>query len=184
MGIVLNNVQALTLASSTLKIGSDGDGSAASEQALEAAAPETDPCPIGTPCTKLKYRFGGGWKFIEVATTDRIIQVAQSGDTNNQPRSFGFWLRGDAKDCQARVRFTDSTGQAFQPDGPKIDWAGWRYVTFPMQSTDEKPLAHWGGANDGVIHYPIKWDSIFLLDNVSRQPVKGEIYLSAPTLIY
>jgi hypothetical protein len=36
----------------------------------------------------------------------------------------------------------------------------------------------------GVIHYPIKWDSIFLLDNVSRQPVEGEIYLSAPTLIY
>ena len=54
----------------------------------------------------------------------------------------------------------------------------------PMQSTEEKPLAHWGGANDGVIHYPIKWDSIFLLDNVSRQPVEGEIYLSAPTLIY
>jgi hypothetical protein len=53
-----------------------------------------------------------------------------------------------------------------------------------MQSTSEKPLSHWGGANDGVIHDPIKWDTIFLLDNVSRQPVEGEIYLSAPTLIY
>jgi len=83
-----------------------------------------------------------------------------------------------------RVRFVDASDQTFQPDGPKIDWTGWRFVTFPMQSTDEQPLAHWGGENDGKIHYPIKWDSIFLLDNVSRQPVEGEIYLSAPTLIY
>ena len=29
-----------------------------------------------------------------------------------------------------------------------------------------------------------QWDTIFLLDNVSREPVEGEIYLSAPTLIY
>ncbi|MEI9897254.1 MAG: hypothetical protein WDN28_26180 [Chthoniobacter sp.] len=72
----------------------------------------------------------------------------------------------------------------FQPDGPKIDWKGWRYVTFPMQPTAEKPFAHRGGADDGTIHYPIQWDAIFLLDNVSRQPVEGEIYLSAPTLLY
>ncbi len=93
-------------------------------------------------------------------------------------------LDGDGKECQARIRFTDSTGQTFQSDGPKIDWKGWRYVTFPMQSSKEEPLTHWGGANDGTIHYPIKWDTIFLLDNVSREPVEGEVYLSAPTLIY
>ena len=96
----------------------------------------------------------------------------------------GLWLCGDGKGCQARIRFVDFTGQTFQPDGPKIDWTGWRYVTFPLRSTEEKTLSHWGGADDGVIHYPIKWDSIFLLDNVSREPVDGEIYLSAPTLIY
>ena len=53
-----------------------------------------------------------------------------------------------------------------------------------MQTSECVSLSHWGGPNDGDIHYPIKWDSIFLLDNVSRQPVEGEIYLSAPTLIY
>jgi hypothetical protein len=42
-----------------------------------------------------------------------------------------------------------------------------------MQSSAEHPLAHWGGANDGVIHYPITWDSIFLLDNVSKEAVEG-----------
>jgi hypothetical protein len=98
--------------------------------------------------------------------------------------SYRLWLHGDGKGCAARIRFVDATGQTFQPDGPRIDWTGWRYVSFPMQSTEEKPLAHWGGANDGVIHYPIKWDTIFLLDNVLREPVEGDVYLSAPTLIY
>ncbi len=86
----------------------------------------------------------------------------------------------------ARRAFVSRTGPArsSSPTAPKLDWKGWRYVTFSMQSTPDKPLAHWGGANDEVIRYPIKWDSLFLLDNVSRQPVEGEIYLSAPTLIY
>jgi hypothetical protein len=41
-----------------------------------------------------------------------------------------------------------------------------------------------GTAEFRVIHYPIEWDSIFLLDNVSREAVEGEVFLSAPTLIY
>ena len=53
-----------------------------------------------------------------------------------------------------------------------------------MRMTEGDQLAHWGGANDGTIHYPIQWDNLFLLDNISRQAAKGEIYFSAPTLIY
>jgi hypothetical protein len=81
------------------------------------------------------------------------------------------------------MRFLDSTGQTFQIDGPKIDFSGWRLIQFRI-AEEGAQLPHWGGANDGKIHYPIRWDSIFLLDNVSREPVEGEIYLSAPTLIY
>jgi hypothetical protein len=96
----------------------------------------------------------------------------------------GWWLYGDASGCSTRLRFVDSTGQTFQADGPKIVWKGWRYVTLGLQASDSTSLAHWGGANDGTIHYPIKWDAAFLLDNGSRQPLEGEIYLSGPTLIY
>lgn len=131
------------------------------------------------PSVRLNYAFPAGWRFVQLHSVG-----AKSWDPSNQPERFALWLHGDGKGCQARIRFIDSTGQTFQADGPQIDWQGWRYVTFPMQSTDEKPLTHWGGANDGKIHYPIKWDTIFLLDNVSREPVEGEIYLSAPTLIY
>jgi hypothetical protein len=43
--------------------------------------------------------------------------------------------------------------------------------------------SHWGGVNDGEVHLPIEWDTLFLLDG-NRQAMEGEIFLSAPTLIY
>ena len=163
--------------SDKLKVSLEGDR----VNATFAKDDEAPLSPSGSPSIRLRYSFVGGWKFLRLFTSE-TLSIPQT--SRHQPTQSGLWLHGDGKGCQARIRFTDATGQTFQPDGPKIDWTGWLYITFPMQSTEEKPLAHWGGANDGVIHYPIKWDSIFLLDDVSRQPVEGEIYLSAPTLIY
>jgi len=74
----------------------------------------------------------------------------------------------------------DATGQMFQPTAAAIDWTGWRHLTFDFNV----PAGHWGGANDGVMHYPIHWDTLFLLDDVSRQKTEGALYLAAPALIY
>ncbi len=169
-----------------LQIQSDGDAKTTCQFSTKEAQPIVGPSLSETVSVQLGYQFGSGWKFIHANLRGAKLTslYPESSDAEFWPSKFGLWLHGDAKGCQAHIRFKDKTGQVFQPDGPKIDWQGWRYVTFPMQSTSEKPLARWGGANDGVIHYPIEWDSIFLLDNVSRQPVEGEIYLSAPTLIY
>jgi hypothetical protein len=43
--------------------------------------------------------------------------------------------------------------------------------------------SHWGGANDGIVHYPIRIDTLFLLDG-DRHPTQGTIYLSEPAMIY
>ena len=166
-----------------LRASSDGDPKATGDVRIDDANPAVGPAPGQITSLKLSYLFGAGWRFGQLCLAGSNTVLRSRGDRYDW-RILGLWLHGDGKRCQARIRFKDSTGQTFQPDGPKIDWKGWRYVTFPMQSTEDKPLAHWGGKNDGVIHYPIEWDAIFLLDNVSRQPVEGEIYLSAPTLIY
>jgi hypothetical protein len=42
---------------------------------------------------------------------------------------------------------------------------------------------HWGGSDDGVIHAPLRWDSVFLLDNPSRRTNRGAIYLAAPVVM-
>jgi len=165
---------------SNFKLVADGDAKVAAEQSMSwIDAPEGLPVP-GTKALKISYRMGAGWKFLRlVPKTDMLAQIESTNDL--QPSSVGMWIHGDGVVITARLRFVDSTGQTLQMDGGKIDWKGWRYVTFPISGLQS---AFWGGANDGAVHYPIKWDTLFLLDNASRQPVEGEVYLSAPTLIY
>jgi len=157
----------------------DGDAKVASRQTLVAEAPPNQPPFVDGSPFKISYDFSPGWKFVQL-TRSEIPWPRMSG----APERLGLWIYGDAGGCRPRARFKDQTGQVFQPSGPQIDWKGWRYVTFPMRITEKDELAHWGGANDGAIHYPISWDSLFLLDNISRQAAKGEIFCSAPTLIY
>jgi hypothetical protein len=158
----------------------DGAARVAAEKSMSwVDAPEGLPV-AGMKALKISYRMAAGWKFLRLVP--KTAALAQIENTNDRlPGSVGMWIHGDGVVSAARLRFVDSTGQTFQIDGGKIDWKGWRYITFPLSG---QKSTFWGGANDAAIHYPIKWDSIFLLDNASRQPVEGEIYLSAPTLIY
>jgi hypothetical protein len=185
MRVSLKDVRTIPVHSSSLSLTSDGERGAESTQELSMAAPQAGLVQPELPSARIVYRFRKGWRFIQIEpTTLKTVELIGEAGEQRAPLGFGLWLYGDSKGCQARLRFIDSTGQTFQPDGPKIDYTGWRYVNYSMESPPDHTLSHWGGANDGVIHYPIRWDSIFLLDNVSRQPVEGEIYLSAPTLIY
>jgi hypothetical protein len=167
-----------------LHLYADGDDQVAAEHTLEIAPPGPV-SPAGQEVVKLRYRFDAGWKFVAAALKTAVeIPTNPAKGESLPPLQPGIWLHGDGRGCQPRLRFRDATGQVFQPDGPKIDWQGWRYVTFPLQPAESSPLLHWGGANDGVVHYSIQWDAVFLLDNLARQAVDGEILLSAPVLIY
>jgi hypothetical protein len=55
-----------------------------------------------------------------------------------------------------------------------------RDLTVPLAAPD---LDQWGGKNDGQVHYPITCDTLFLLDNESREKSAGEIWIASPTLI-
>ena len=79
--------------------------------------------------------------------------------------AFGIWVHGDAQGGTQSIRLRDVMGQVHQVRGEQVSWG------------------HWGGANDGLVHVPIKWDTLFLLDS-HWQAMEGEIFLSAPTLIY
>ena len=43
--------------------------------------------------------------------------------------------------------------------------------------------SHWGGANDGKLHYPLRLETLFQLDNVSQKANKGTVYVAMPTMI-
>ncbi len=172
----------VTLDPAALEILPDGDSKAVAVPAASTEPPAEGAVAENFPTVRLRYAFDAARKFY------RVINPTwpPPGEKNviQNPKTLGLWIYGDGRGCVPRIRFTDSTEQVFQSSGPKIDWKGWRQVFFPMQSTEEKPLECWGGDDDGKIHYPIEFDSIFLLDNVSREKMEGEIFISAPTLIY
>ena len=160
---------------STSQIVSDGDAKIASQQSLAVAiAPE--PLPgLASPIVKVNYQCDEGWKFFRVVPAEH-----QFREITGTPSGLGIWVYGDGQNTSPRLRLVDATGQTFQPAAAAIDWTGWRYLEFDFN----EPAGHWGGANDGVMHFPIHWDTLFLLDNVSRQKSAGTVYLASPALIY
>jgi hypothetical protein len=160
----------------SLKAMLDGDAKVpATSSASETAAPGGTGSPFAR-ALKLDYSFDVGWRFVRCAPAGS--QPVQFAD---QPRALGLWVYGDGSGNRLRTRVTDAAGQTFQPDGPVLDWTGWRWVTFDL--TDLRHAGHWGGANDGVVHGALHLDTLLLVDG-SRHQTKGTVYLAGPVLSY
>lgn len=91
-----------------------------------------------------------------------------------------MWIRSDGSGDALRMRFTDATGQTFQPDAGLLDWKGWRYVEFLLQGNNS---GRWGGADDGIIHYPIHKDTMLLIDSPGGRGGSGQISVAGVTLV-
>jgi hypothetical protein len=73
--------------------------------------------PEGLPYTstralKIDYSLDKGWKFIQLMPQTDALQKVEGA-----PRELGLWIHGDGSGNMARLRFVDSTGQVFQPNG-------------------------------------------------------------------
>ena len=152
-----------------------GDADVRSDSRIARADPPDGRASPGLGSLRLTYRFEQGWKYLQL-----IPRQDERKAVDGKPRELGIWVWGDGQGNIPRMRFVDSTGQTFQPTAESITWKGWRYVRFKLDTT----AGHWGGAADGVIHYPIRIDTLFLLDGVDGRTTAGEIYLAGPTLVY
>ncbi|MEO6436565.1 MAG: hypothetical protein ABIP55_12510, partial [Tepidisphaeraceae bacterium] len=162
----------------TFEVRADGDAAVKSSQRLEPIAADESPGP-GISAVKLIYDFEPGWKFVSIAS-----KTPEPMKLEGKPAALGIWTRlksGSHEGAQARIRFTDDTGQTFQPDVVPLTAGEWRYTTFAL---DGESAGHWGGANDGVIHYPIKVEALFLLDNVDKGKLAGEVIVGGATVVY
>lgn len=153
----------------------DGDPKVKSEQSFELSPAPEPPPDREAKTARITYRFDAGWRFVQMGPkngADRKIE--------GEPRAFGCWIYGDGNHQAPRMRVVDATGQTWQPGEDTIHWKGWRYVEFKLHAS----TIHWGGANDGVIHYPLRWDVMLIVDNVSRRATSGVLFSTAPVLIY
>jgi hypothetical protein len=158
-----------------LTVGAEGDPKVASERSFRGVlAPHGLPADY-VPAIRIDYRFDPGWKYICLHPKEDRQAVT------GEPTHLALWVKGDGSGNITRMRFVDSTGQTFQTDGNRLLDLEWKYVEFPL---DASHGGHWGGANDGRIHYPIRLDTILLIDSAARQKTGGTVFLSSPTLIY
>jgi len=187
------------LSAGDLEIIADGDPKIASVQTLNDGQPPVGPSPSGTPSWRIKYQFSEGWKSLRIIPKPPKPDMPDPRKVESDLRAFGIWVHGDGQGGTPCIRLRDATGQVHQVRGAPVSWKGWRYITFSLRPAADSgqtmiPLpgsgaeqrvsrSHWGGANDGVMHTPIEWDSLFLLDG-NRRAMEGEIFLSAPTLVY
>jgi hypothetical protein len=154
----------------------DGDAKVASTQSVTVAEVPAGPSSPGGNGLKIAYRMDKGWKFVRlVPQTEALRKI------DGRPKSLAVWVHGDGSHNALRLRFVDAAGQTFQPDGPRLDWKGWRSVAFPMDGTS---AGHWGGKNDGLVRYPIRWDSLLLIDSTRRETGLLAVFVSSPVLIY
>lgn len=133
--------------------------------------------PKGAPeelCAKLDYEFGEGRRFVRISPRP-MIPIAQ------RPSKAWLWVKGDGQGGLARLRFRGSDGQVFQQDYGKLDFSDWRHLEADMTGEGAE---HWGGKDDGVVRYPIEWDTVFLVDNTGGQKVKGSVMLGTMMLCY
>jgi hypothetical protein len=129
---------------------------------------------------RVDYRFAHGWSFVRVFAPPPMPLIGR-------PVGVGMWVYGDGSGNAARMRFRDATGQTLQANGMPIDWRGWRFVSFRLAPAPgaASDLGHWGGANDGLAHYPVQVDTLFLFDSLAEAPRhEGTIWLKSPVVIY
>jgi hypothetical protein len=166
-----------TLLSTQYVLRPDGDVKVSSTQSVSAAEAPAGLPYASTRALKIDYTFDKGWKFIQLMPQKDALRKI-----DGTPKELGMWIHGDGSGNLARIRFIDSSDQVFQAHGHAIDWRSWRFVTFPLNGTNS---SHWGGTNDGMVHGPIKLDTLFLLDNANQdRTTAGMVYIAAPTLLY
>lgn len=151
----------------------DGENKGEASANLEIVELKDPPVPVKQGM-KVAYRFPEGKRYL----MGKPPQAARVLD--GKPTVLGLWVRGNGSGDYLRMRFLDSTGQAFQSDGPQMNFTGWKWIEFPL---DASHGPHWGGANDGVIHYPIRLDSLPLIDNARLKAGKDqEVLIALPAV--
>jgi hypothetical protein len=163
----------------------DGDAKVASTQTVATtplppglwkAESDADAISLKVDALKIHYSFGEGWKFIRLAPKTEALRKIEGC-----PKAMGIWVYGNGSGHALCLRVADKAGQTFQSASEPMTWKGWRYVEI---SLDPATMSHWGGPNDGVVHYPIHWDTVLIIDGNRHACTPPEVYVSFPVLVY
>jgi hypothetical protein len=158
-------------------ITADGDSKIKSEQSIAIHSAPEGLFDSDLTVLKVDYQFfGQGWKFLDIFQNKQ-----ENRKIPGEPKGFGIWVYGDNQKMTIAMRIFDASKQVHQlkPEfGATVDWKGWKYVQM------NKDDGYWWGPYDGIVHYPIEYQALFLIDNRDRLTSKSTIYLTSPVVIY
>jgi hypothetical protein len=158
-------------------ITADGDSKIKSEQSIAIHSAPEGLFDSDLPVLKVDYQFfGEGWKFLDI-----FQNKPENRKIPGEPKGFGIWVYGDNQKMTIAMRIFDASKQVHQlkPEfGATVDWKGWKYVQM------NKDDGHWWGPNDGLVHYPVEYQALFLIDNRDHLTAKSTIYITSPVVIY
>lgn len=142
----------------------DADREGTATGVVTASPGENPPFPMAA---RVDYDIRPGWCFWQLGPKGH---PELPGDP---PKRAMMWVYGDDRKESMRCRLMDTTGQTFQPNAGMLTFEGWRPIVFDL----ERRIGGWGGADDGVKHYPLRWQSYYLQDP-ARVDTKGTTYLT------
>jgi len=145
----------------------DGDSKVSSKQSLTSN--ENGPL-------KVTYQFSEGWKFLRLVPKSNILSKI-----DGKPKSLTIHVNADGSGNSIRLRYRDSQGQTFQVAGSPMKNTQILCITFDL--TGRTSTIYWGGPKDGVIHYPITFDSL-IIDGTRKACGPYSIDIFSPTLVY
>jgi hypothetical protein len=142
-----------------------GDDKALGEAKLTYAnAGSGAPAPV---CAKLDYRFDPGWKYVQIVPKSPL-------KIPDRPRYARIWIKGQANGLPAQLRYEGTDGQHFQQSYGRLDLSDWQAFEADISGAG---ICFWGATADGIVRYPISWDSLLLVDNPSKLATSGTVYV-------
>jgi len=115
-----------------------------------------------------------------VANGEKVLyfQPAMNAPIAINASAYGIWVYGDGNSNILSCIIIDSTQQTFSYTFYQSAWGGlvgWKYIVIDFASSFN------AGAKDGIIHYPIYWNSYFSWQSMVAN--NGTIYFSTPIAI-
>ncbi|MFO7973521.1 MAG: cellulase family glycosylhydrolase [Candidatus Hydrogenedentota bacterium] len=116
---------------------------------------------------KIDYAIEPGWCFWQWGPKGNPELPAP------QPDKVMLWVHGEQFQDRMLLRVVDATGQTFQTRSAPKTKQGWERIELSLEGN----MGHWGGANDGALHPPLRWTSYYLQDP-ARKGSEGTTYLT------
>jgi hypothetical protein len=124
----------------------------------------------------LRYESNPGGKFFMLQPEGEAAKPIAG-----RPTHLILEVEGDGSGDMLKARIQDATGQIFQPETERMNFKGWRTIVFPLNDPN---TWHWGGPNDGKVRYPIRIDTLLLIERPGRAPMRSSIRVRNVTLAF